>query len=202
MIALGKWYLGDAHYWVAWNQHQLGQMDKAVSTIEKAKKYLPMDTEVFTLSGVMAFEQERLDDAVQDLERAKRFDIHKSYCEAPFHLGRIYSGREAWESSAANYERSGQCHSNEVRALETHIFGIRASSLADERKQYLVVLRGAQKDKAALSEGTAYYNAAAGYFNAGLGERAWNCAISASQHDYFKDKANDLIVKIQETIKH
>jgi len=37
---------------------------------------------------------------------------------------------------------------------------------------------------------------------AGLGERAWNCAISASQHDYFKDKANDLIVKIQETIKH
>jgi tetratricopeptide (TPR) repeat protein len=202
MIALGKWYLGEAHYWLAWNEHELGHMEKAVSTIGKAKNYLPMDTEVFTLSGVMAFEQERLDHAVQELEKAKKFDTQNAYCEAPFHLGMIYSRREEWESSGSNFERAGQCHSNEVRGLETLIFGIRASSLADARKQHLLLMRRAQKDKAALNEGTAFYNAAAGYFNAGLGERAWNCAISASQHEYFKDKANDLITKIRDTLKN
>lgn len=202
MIALGKWYLGEAHYWLAWNEHELGQTERAVSTIEEAKKYLPMDTEVFTLSGIMAFEQERIDQAIHDLEKAKKFDFNKAYCEAPFHLGMIYSSKEEWENSASNFERAGQCHSNEVRGLEALIFGIRASSLANERKQPLLLMRGAQKDKAALNEGTAFYNAAAGYFNAGLGERAWNCAINASQHEYFKDKASDLIAKIQDTLKN
>jgi hypothetical protein len=161
-----------------------------------------MDTEVFTLSGVMAFEQERLDHAVQELEKAKKFDTHKAYCEAPFHLGMIYSRREEWKSSGSNFERAGQCHSNEVRGLEALIFGIRASSLDDDRKRRLLLMRGAQKDKAALNEGTAFYNAAAGYFNAGLGDRAWNCAISARQHEYFKDKADVLITKIQDTLKN
>ncbi len=202
MIALGKWSLGEAHYWLAWNEHELDHLEKAVSYVETAKRYLPMDTEAFTLSGIMAFEQDRLDHAVHELEKAKRFDIHKSNCEAPFHLGMVYSRQEHWESSGGNFERAGQCHSNEVRGLEALIFAIQASSLSVERKQRLVFLRETQREKAALNEATAFYNAAAGYFNAGMGERAWNCAISASQHDYFKDKANDLIVKIQETIKH
>ncbi len=149
MIELGQWYLGEAYYWLAWNEHELGHMETAVGYVEQAKKYIPMDTEARTLSGVIAFEQERLEDAVHELERAKKYDTYKSNCEAPFHLGMIYSRRQEWESSGTNFERAGLCHSKEVRALEAMILNIEASSLAEERKQRLVFQREAQRREAA-----------------------------------------------------
>jgi tetratricopeptide (TPR) repeat protein len=201
MIDLGKWYLGEAHYWLAWNEHELGHLETAVGYVEQAKKYIPMDTEARTLSGIIAFEQDRFEDAIHELERAKKYDTYKSNCEAPFHLGMIYSRRQEWESSGTNFERAGTCHSKEVRALEAMIFNIEASSLAAERKQRLIFQREAQRREAAINEATAFYNAAAGYFNVGMDEQAWNCAINASQHDYFKEKASDLIEKIREIPK-
>ncbi len=201
MIDLGKWYLGEAHYWIAWNEHKLGHIETAVSYVEQSKKYIPMDTEARTLSGIIAFEQDRLEDAVHELERAKKYDTYKSNCEAPFHLGMIYSRQEEWESSGTNFELAAGCHSKEVRALEAMVLNIEASSLAEERKQRLIYQREAQRREAAINEATAFYNAAAGYFNVGMGDQAWNCAINASQHDYFKEKATDLIEKIRETPK-
>ena len=40
MLSLGKYYLGESHYWLAWNQNELGEWENAWENIESAKKYM------------------------------------------------------------------------------------------------------------------------------------------------------------------
>jgi len=52
--------------------------------------------------------------------------------------------------------------------------------------------------KTVLTKATFFYNAAAGYFNAGMKEQAPNLAQKATLHSALKEKAEELILKIKE----
>jgi tetratricopeptide (TPR) repeat protein len=188
--------LGEANYWLAWNEHGLEHLETARDYVQKSKTYLPMDSETFGLSGIIAYEQGRIDAAEHDLLRALRFN--SSNCEAAFHLAAVHSHKKDWVSSGRYYEKAALCHADEGEWLEDVIDEIKTSSLSDERKQQLIYRRAVQLAKSRLNEATSFYDAAAGYFNSSMKEKALDCARRASVHRLFEKRAEELIGKLGE----
>lgn len=195
LLALGKWYLGETHYWLAWNQHELRNNEEAALNVEKAKAYLPMNSEVFTLSGIIAFERGELERAEKNLKQALEFE--PSNCEALFYLGKLCAQREDWRNSGTYFEKAGFAFEKSEESIKERIHQIEISSLPEERKRKLILKRENQLRKTVLSKATTFYNAAAGYFNAGLKEEALASAMKAASHPLFKQKAEELITRIK-----
>ncbi len=59
-------------------------------------------------------------------------------------------------------------------------------------------MKKVQLKKTILTKSTLFYNAAAGYFNAGMKRQALNLAQQAALNSSIKDKAEELIKKIKE----
>jgi len=81
--------------------------------------------------------------------------------------------------------------------IEEKIVEVKASCLSEERKAKLILRKETQLRKTLLTKATAFYNAAAGFFNSGMREKAVICAQKASQHPSFGQKAEELIERIK-----
>jgi tetratricopeptide (TPR) repeat protein len=195
IIALGYWLLGESHYWLAWNQHELKDNEVAAANIEQAKGRLPTSTEVFTLSGILAAERGDPAKAEKDFLEALQYNPRNS--EALFNLGALYARREAWPDSGLYFEKAGFALENEGRSFQDKITEILYSSLAPERKERFLRKRKSQLEKALLSGATAFYNAAAGYNNACQKSRALEMAVRSAEHPAFKQKAGELAAGIK-----
>lgn len=195
LIALGSFFMGESYYWLAWNQNELGNLDAAWESAENAKKYLYGNSELLTLSGIIAFKKENLEVAEKNFMEA--LQINATNYDANFYLGNIYAKKHDWKNSGIYFGLATYCSERIEKALEEKIKEIEDSSLSQERKEKLVSRKKAQLRKTALAKATALYNGAAGYFNAGMKEEALNLAQKASLHSAFKEKAEELISKIK-----
>jgi tetratricopeptide (TPR) repeat protein len=195
LIALGSFFMGESYYWLAWNQNELENLDAAWENAENAKKYLYGSSELLTLSGIIAFKKENLEKAEKNFMEA--LQINAFNYDANFYLGNIYAKKDDWKNSGSYFGQAAYCSERTEKALEEKIKEIEDSSLSPERKERLVSRKRAQLRKNALAKATAFYNGAAGYFNAGIKEEALNLAQKASLHSAFKEKAQELIDKIK-----
>jgi len=195
IVALGYWLLGESHYWLAWNQHELKDIAAAEVNIEQAKGRLPTSTEVFTLSGILAAERGDLTKAEKDLQEALQYKPANS--EALFNLGALFAKKEDWPNSGLYFEKAGFAFENEGQSLRDRIAEILYSALAAERKDRLLQRRKSQLERTLLSQATAFYNAAAGYFNAGQKYKALEMATRSAEHPAFKQKADELVSGIK-----
>lgn len=196
LISLGKWYLGESYYWLAWNKHELEDNEAASEYVERSKNLLPTSSEVFTLSGIINFEKEKLEEAEKNFKQA--LELERLNCEASFYLGKIYAQKRDWKNSGLYFEKAAHCNKFLERGIEGKIEEIKTSSLSDERKAKLIRRKRNQLIKVTLTKATAFYNAAAGYFNSGSKEKSLNCAREASLHRFFKQKAEELISRIRD----
>ena len=196
LIKLENYYLGDAHYWLAWNQNELERLDEAWENIEKSKKYLIGYSQVPSLAGVIAFKKENLDVAEKNFKEA--YKLNATNCEAPFYLGKIYTRYLQWEKSGTYFEKAALCNFDKEKALEKKIEEIEKSAFSEERKKRLISMKKIQLKKRILTKATLFYNAAAGYFNAGMKRQALRLAQQAAFHSSIKDKAEELIRKIKD----
>jgi tetratricopeptide (TPR) repeat protein len=196
LLALGKWYLGESHYWLAWNQNALKRLDKAEENIEHAKLYLPDDSDVFTLAGIIDFKKERIKGAEKNFKKAIRLDTYA--CQALYYLGRIYSQHEKWVDAGFHYNQAATCYQASEKALQQKIRQIEESSLSHERKQKLILKKEHQIKEIQFSLATNFYNAAACLYNAEMKEEALSVAEKALLHPAYKEKIEQLISKIKE----
>ena len=192
---LGQYLMGETNYWLAWNRNELNKHQEAWTDIEKAKKYLIGHHEVHTLSGIIAFKLDRLEEAEKDFEEAVK--LSSPSCEPVFFLGKIFAHQESWEKSAFYFEKASRCYQEQENSLCQKIDELESSSLSEDRKKRHILRKKIQIAKTRLSEATSLYNAAAGYFNAGQKEKALPLAQRALRHDSFKAKADDLIKQIK-----
>jgi tetratricopeptide (TPR) repeat protein len=190
IIALGFWLLGESYYWTAWNQHELKDNASAEASIEQAKGRLPTSTEVFTLAGLIAMERKNPAKAEMEFLEAVRYNPANS--QALFNLGALYARNGDWADSGLYFEKAGFAFESESRTLQDKIAQVLYSSLAQERKDRLLQKRKSQLDKTLLSRATGFYNAAAGYFNAGQKFKALEMAARSAEHPAFKEKAGEL----------
>jgi tetratricopeptide (TPR) repeat protein len=195
ILRLGGYYLGDTHYWLAWNQNELERLDEAWESVEKSKAYFIGYSQVFSLAGVIAYKKEEKKVAEKNFQESLRLDPNN--CEAAFYLGKIYADRQEWAKSGEYYEKAALCHRGKELALERNISDIEDSSFSEERKQKKIAKKKAQLKKTILTKATFFYNAAAGYFNAKMNEQALKLAQQAVIHSALKEKAEELIQEIK-----
>jgi len=190
IIALGYWMLGESYYWMAWNQHELKDYAAAEINIEQSKGRLPTSAEVFTLSGLIALEREDLAKAQKEFQEALRHDPSRS--DVLYNLGDLSVRKEDWPGSGLYFEKAGFAFENEAEGLREKILEVEKSTLTPQRKEILIRKRRARMERAQLSRATSFYNAAAGYFNAGQKFKALEMATRSAEHPAFKQKAEEL----------
>ena len=195
LLELGYYYIGESYYWTAWNQHLLGQLDKAWQNVETSKNYLIGHYEVHSLAGAIAFDKGSLDDAEINFKESIR--LNPEDYDSYFYLGKLYGKREDWKNSGLNFEKAAEGYLLEEQSIKNKILEIEESSLSDDRKIKMINKKKALLIKTRLTEATAFYNGCAGYYNAEMYSKAQELGEAAATHPSFKEKAVDLLEAIK-----
>lgn len=194
-LALGFWLLGETHFWLAWNRHELKENDKAAAHIEEAKTRLGTAPEVFALSGTIQAERGDLVRAEKDFREA--LAVQRGHADALFGLGNVLSRKEVWLEAGDTYLEAAGASRASALAVQTKIDEIKASPLPPERKEPLLRKKAAQLGSHLLSEAMGFYLAAAALANGGRTEEALRAVEKAAGHPQFKDKAEALASRIK-----
>lgn len=199
MLELGTYYQGEAHYWSAWNLNELDRLDEARRSVDAAKTLLFGQSDVTTLSGLIAYKQGRLDDAERDLRASLASD--PSDADAAYYLGKLYADRKDWRNSGVYFMGAADSFWKKELGLEKKIGEIEVSTLAPERKERLLIKKRRQMASVQASKATCQYNGAAGFFNAGSPELALGLAELSAGHPAFSERAAALIRLIKSKIR-
>jgi tetratricopeptide (TPR) repeat protein len=191
LLELGTYYMGEGHYWTAWNLNELGRLEEASRSIGNARVFLFGVADVAALSGIIAYRMGRLDDAEKDLREA--LDLDPSSGDSAFYLAKLYADRKDWLNSAIYFAGAALSFEDKEKGLAKKIEEIEASEMATDRKARLVAKKRFQIASTQLTKATCQYNGAAGYHNAGNDERALDLARQAAAHPAFADRAAELI---------
>lgn len=195
LIEMGRYYLGEAYFWMAWNLNEMGQIEDAERNVKKTKDYLVGDVGVLALQGVIAYKLGNLSEAEMYLKQA--MILQKNHCDSIYYMAKIDVVREEWEKSGTHYEEAGNCYGSQERAIDARIREIERSPMSLERKAKQILRKRAQLRKMTLTKATCFYNGAAGYFNSGRENKALVCAAYAALEEAFTAKAEELIKKIE-----
>jgi len=198
LIDLGMYLMGESHYWLAWNQHELDQLKPAMENIKRALNYLIGHFEVHSLAGIIAFDMSDIEASEEQFKKA--LWINRGDCEASFYMGKIFSLRNNWAQSGIHFETAALCNAGMERALQEKIKKLEDSALTPSRKEKHIIKKKIQMKKVQITKATAYYNAAAVYFNAGQGKKALELVQHARDSKTLKSKVEELIKKIKELI--
>jgi tetratricopeptide (TPR) repeat protein len=191
IISLGKYYLGESHYWLAWNLNELEDWDTAWEKIEKAKYYLSGHADVSYLAGLIAFHRNQLDVAEKNLLEAHKQD--DSNGDPAYYLGKIKNIQQDWLNAGAYFESASRRYGIREQMIQKRIDEIKDSSFSEERKKKHLARKTNQLRKIQITKATSWYNAAAGFYNAGYPDKARQLAEKASSHRALKEKAQELL---------
>ncbi|AMY09951.1 putative PEP-CTERM system TPR-repeat lipoprotein [Luteitalea pratensis] len=164
MLALGTWYLGEAHYWKAWNLFSLGRLDDSRVSVDAARP-LMVNADLSYLGGAIAFRQQRLDDAHRDFDTA--VELESRHCEAHFDRAAVDLTRGAWPVASAGFDEAFECLDARTPTLERRIADAREARLADDVRAALVARREQALRDHHAQLGWARYNAGVAYANSG-----------------------------------
>ena len=191
LLELGYYLIGEAHYWLAWNLHELKRDPEALGHIDEAKGRLPTNSEVFALGGTIALDMGELDRSEKEFLESLKYN--PANAESLFGLGTVCGRKDRWPESASYYERAGGASETGAAAIVSKIEEIKSSTLSEERKARLVRRRESQLERLRLSAATAWYDAAAAFLNAGFKDKAVAAAAKAAAHPALKEKAEELL---------
>jgi hypothetical protein len=197
LVELGMYLMGESHYWLAWNLNEMGQLDLAMENVKRSLNYLIGHSEVHLLAGIIAFARGDIDGSEDHLKKA--LGNNQGDCEALFYMGKIDSIRKDWEQSGIHFENAALCNRGLENALNDKIREIEKSSFSPARKDKHIARKKIQLRKVQVTKATAFYNAAAGYLNAGIPDKAKILAQLAREHKSFQAQADELISKIKDT---
>lgn len=191
LIEMGRWYLAEAYFWRAWNRFNLDEIEAARADAARAIAQRP-DAESYALSGQIAIEQRRLDDARRDLETA--LEIRELFCDAAFHLGRVHIEEARWFDTGSAFARAAGCYVETIDRLVYALSQLRDDpTLAEDRRARIMQRRTAELAVARRQAAQSAYNAALGYYNNGTPRPAQRFAEQAQEHDLFAERAVRLI---------
>ena len=195
IVAMQYYLLGESHYWLAWNYHELKDNGQAQLQIEESKGRLPTNSEVFGLAGTIALENGELDRAEKEFTEALKYN--EANTEALFGLGGVADRRERWAGGAGHYEKAAAVLVRNEGAIQDKIAQIKAAEIAPERKTRMLAKKENQLRILQATRASAFYSAAVDWHNAGNKEKALGMAEKAASHPQFKARAADLLSRIK-----
>jgi hypothetical protein len=113
LIDLGFWFVADAHYWRAWNEYRLDDIEAARRDIDLAKALEPTP-QTLLLSGLVAWREKRVDAAETEFQTA--LDRDYGLCDAATYLGGVRAERRRWAESLAAFQHAEQCSALSIAA--------------------------------------------------------------------------------------
>jgi len=194
LLALEHWYIGDARYWRALNEAQLGQNDAAWDDVEIAGKLL-VNAEVPKLAGIVAYRRKHPDVARAKFEESR--ERNRDDCETGFYLGVVLAEQAVWPETADVLIETTRCLEAAERKLIDEIARIRGSSNPQDRLARMIARREQQIAAGQRMAATSAFDIAVAYFNLGRGEDAKRYALTVEDDEQFGPRARELLARIR-----
>ena len=185
---------GEAYYWRAWNNVQVGRLDEAWADVEQAAR-LWVNSEVAKLAGIIAYRRRELPAALKRFEEARRID--DGDCETQQYIGTIHAEQSEWAPTATEYTSSAGCLEGARAELRKEIDRIQASTTTADRKARQIARREGQIESAGRMLSTAWFNIAAASFNLGRAGDARRFAEKLTSDERFGDRARELLSRLK-----
>src|SRR2546425_3482395 len=138
LIELGTWFIGQAYFWRAWNEYQLGDVQAARADTDQAKR-LMVSAPTFALSGMIAWRERRLDASEEDLVRAVKLDAGQ--CEAAENLGGVRADQQRWADAVSAFQQARQCFDRAIMVRRELIAKIVAGPGTEAGKARMIALQ-------------------------------------------------------------
>ncbi len=193
LLALEHWYIGDARYWRALNEAQLGRNGEAWIDVEAAAKLL-INAEVPKLAGIISYRLHHL--AIAQAKFEESSNRNATDCETRFYLGIVLSDERLWARSAAVLVSTAACLDAARTQLAGEIETIRASDDPPERKARQIAKREQQIADALRMRATSFFNTAIAYYNLEQKPAAREYAEKVLDDEQFGERARDLLSMI------
>jgi hypothetical protein len=107
LIDGGRWHLGQAFYWRAWNHYNLNENDRARTDADRTRT-LMVNSAVFLLSGLIEWKAPRLPSAEKEFEQSVAMDFGQ--CLAALYLGGVRIEQSKDLAAMAALQQSRQCY--------------------------------------------------------------------------------------------
>lgn len=131
VIEGGRWYLGQAFYWRAWNHLALKNFETARVDTDRAKS-LMVTPAVFVLSGLVEWGVERRERAEQEFSEALVLEIGQ--CEAAFYLGVVRAEMRKGPEGLAALAHARQCFEAVISVRKALIASVPAGKGSEQAK--------------------------------------------------------------------
>lgn len=187
---------GEARYWRAWNERELGQLKEARVDSDRMKQILYNDR-ALTLAGQIEHDMDDLDIAEKDLADAKR--LNDLNCIAQWYFALVKYKRQAWPATADAFTSSMTCYESAVLYDKSKLDEMKKADNVDEqfRASQIAGFEAAIKDDSSQVSASAL-NAAVNFARANNREKALEyCDLAAKDPDRAKQASElrALIVK-------
>ena len=190
----GHWLIGDARYWRALNDAQLGRNEEAWSDVELAAKLL-VNAEVPKLAGLIAYRLKQIEVSRAKFEESR--ERNPDDCETGYYLGLVLDEQGVWSRAAEVLIETDRCLQNAERSLEAEIASLRSSTQSPERRDRQIARRERQIANGRRMMTTSWFNIAVAYYNLARKDDARQYAEKLAADDQFGDRARDLLSRLR-----
>ena len=194
LLAIGRWLIGDARYWRALNEAQLGRNEEAWSDIELAAKLL-VNAEVPKLAGIVAYRLKQIDVSRAKFEES--WQRNRLDCETGYYLGIVLGEQGAWPRTADVLVETDRCLQQAERNLTAEIATFRTSTDRRERRERQIAKREQQITTGRRMMATSWFNLAVAYYNLSRKDDARQYAEKVSSDEQFGGRARDLLARLR-----
>jgi len=193
-ILRDKWNRGEAYYWRAWNELQLGRLEEAWTDVEDAWK-LWMRSDVAKLAGTIAYRRSQLDTARDKFATAYR--MNPNDCEAGYYLGLVHADQRSWAASADALTSAAACMDTAEQRITEEIARIQAWSAAADRKARAIARREQEIRTLRRMRATSWFDTAVAFFNLSRTDEARRFAEKVSDDEEFGARAKSILTQIE-----
>jgi tetratricopeptide (TPR) repeat protein len=189
-----RWLPGDAYYWRALNEAQLGRIEAAWIDIEAADKLLIND-QVPKLAGIIAYRRLQLDVARAKFETSRARNPND--CETGFYLGIVFADQRVWDRTADTFVATARCLENAEQELMRDIEQIRTSKDPPARQARQIARREQQIASGRRMLATSSFNTAVAYYSLSRKEEARQFAERVIDDEQFGERAREILARLK-----
>jgi tetratricopeptide (TPR) repeat protein len=195
LIDLGHWYLGDAYYWLAWNEYHLDTIDQALRDVQTAKQY-ETNVRVYMLAGQIRMKKTEWSDAKNEFTAA--LTVSPDACDALFYLGGTNGHLSQWPEAASDFARAIVCYVADEAQVKRQMAQASAQSPAAGASFTARRIARLQEElrQATANQQSSTYNAAISFLTAGHPDEARHYAQQAEAFPLYAARARALLAKI------
>ncbi len=189
----GDWYRGEAYYWRAWNETELGRNDDAWSDVEAAWK-LYINGDVAKLYGILALHRLDLDKAQAMFEEGRR--LKPDDCENPYYLGLVHAERRDWTTTADLFSATATCLDVSRVALRAEIARLQSEDIPEARRARQIASRERQFETEGRMLATSWFNISVASFNLARTDAARAFAGKVADDEQYGARARDILSRL------